>query len=87
MRAEDSDLWNDPQEAQKMMRERQGLEDNIKGIEGLQRALDDNVGLIELGEEEGDDQVVEEARVILGELYRDRPWLRTPEAFALRAPR
>ncbi|MCA9848200.1 MAG: hypothetical protein KC472_09520 [Dehalococcoidia bacterium] len=33
------------------------------------------------------DQVVEEARVILGELYRDRPWLRTPEAFALRAPR
>ncbi|MCK9495084.1 MAG: hypothetical protein M0R75_06255 [Dehalococcoidia bacterium] len=33
------------------------------------------------------DQVIEEARTILGELYRDRPWLRTPEAFALRAPR
>lgn len=32
-------------------------------------------------------QVIEEARLILGELYRDRPWLRTPEAFALRAPR
>ena len=68
MRAEDSDLWNDPQEAQKMMRERQGLEDNIKGIEGLQRALDDNVGLIELGEEEGDDQVVEEAEAAIRSL-------------------
>jgi len=32
-------------------------------------------------------QVIEETRIILGELYRDRPWLRTPEAFALRAPR
>ena len=68
MRAEDSDLWNDPQEAQKMMRERQGLEDNIKGIEGLQRALDDNVGLIELGEEEGDDQVIEEAEAAIRSL-------------------
>jgi hypothetical protein len=33
------------------------------------------------------DQVVEEVRIVLGELYRDRPWLRTPEAYALRAPR
>ncbi|MGE3962286.1 MAG: hypothetical protein AB7F65_11460 [Dehalococcoidia bacterium] len=33
------------------------------------------------------DQVIEETRTVLGELYRDRPWLRTPEAFALRAPR
>ena len=30
MRAEDSSLWNDAQEAQKLMRERQGLEDGIK---------------------------------------------------------
>ena len=34
MRAEDSALWNDPAEAQKLMRERQGLEDNIRAIEG-----------------------------------------------------
>ena len=33
------------------------------------------------------DQVIEETRKILGEVYRDRLWLRTPEAFALRAPR
>lgn len=33
------------------------------------------------------DQVLEEARTILGERYRDRPWLRDPEAFLLRPPR
>ena len=34
MRAEDSALWNDPAEAQKLMRERQGLDDSISAIEG-----------------------------------------------------
>jgi peptide chain release factor 2 len=61
MRAEDPTLWNDAQEAQKMMRERQGLDDGVKAVRELTRALEDNVGLIELGEEEGDQSVVEEA--------------------------
>jgi peptide chain release factor 2 len=65
MRAEDSALWNDPAEAQKLMRERQGLDDNIKAINGLTRALDDNVGLIELGEEEGDAEIVGEAEAAI----------------------
>lgn len=47
------------------MRERQQLEDNIKGIRELESRLDDNVGLIELGEEEGDDEVVREAETAL----------------------
>lgn len=68
MRAEDSALWNDPTEAQKLMRERQGLDDNIRAIQGLQRALDDNVGLIELGEEEGDQGVVAEAEAAIRSL-------------------
>ncbi|MCK9485608.1 MAG: hypothetical protein M0R73_02740 [Dehalococcoidia bacterium] len=33
------------------------------------------------------DQVLEEARTVLGERYRDRHWLREPEAFTLRPPR
>ena len=37
MRAEDSALWNDPQEAQKLMRERQGLDDGIRAVQGPQR--------------------------------------------------
>jgi len=61
MRAEDPTLWNDAQEAQKMMRERQGLDDGVKAVRELTRALEDNIGLIELGEEEGDQSVVEEA--------------------------
>ena len=65
MRAEDSTLWNDPQEAQKLMRERQSLDDNIKAVKGLSQALDDNIGLIELGEEEGDDGVVAEAEAAI----------------------
>jgi peptide chain release factor 2 len=68
MRAEDSALWNDPAEAQKLMRERQGLEDNIRAIEGLTRALDDNIGLIELGEEEGDTAIVTEAEAAIRSL-------------------
>ncbi|MFC6490213.1 peptide chain release factor 2 [Nitratireductor sp. GCM10026969] len=71
-RAEDSDLWNDPQEAQKLMRERQSLEENINAIKGLSQSLDDNVELIALGEEEGDESVVEEAeaaiRALRGEI-------------------
>src|SRR5690606_33088384 len=65
MRAEDSDLWNDPQEAQKLMRERQTLDDSISAIKRLSRAVDDNVELIELGEEEGDEEIIEEAEAAL----------------------
>ena len=72
MRAEDPALWDDPNEAQKMMRERQSLEDNIEAIRGLEQALEDNLGLIELGEEEGDQEVVGEAeaaiRALKGEI-------------------
>nr|WP_328850069.1 peptide chain release factor 2 [Tritonibacter mobilis] len=64
-RAEEADLWNDPQEAQKLMRERQMLEDNISGVRDLTQALEDNIGLIELGEEEGDADVVTEAESAL----------------------
>jgi peptide chain release factor 2 len=65
MRAEDGALWNDPQEAQKLMRERQSLDDNIGAINGLTRTLDDNIGLIELGEEESDQEIIGEAEAAI----------------------
>jgi len=68
MRAEDSALWNDPQEAQKLMRERQTLDDGIKGVRGMSQALEDNIGLIELGEEEGDQSVIAEAEAAIRSL-------------------
>ena len=47
------------------MRERRMLEENITGVRNLSQALEDNVGLIELGEEEGDTSVVSEAEAAL----------------------
>jgi peptide chain release factor 2 len=47
------------------MRERQSLEDGINAVRGLTQALDDNLGLIELGEEEGDQGVVDEAEAAI----------------------
>ncbi|PSJ60143.1 peptide chain release factor 2 [Kumtagia ephedrae] len=67
-RAEDATLWNDPQEAQKLMRERQGLDEGITSIKQLTQALEDNVGLIELGEEEGDEAIVSEAETAIRSL-------------------
>ena len=65
--AEDPDLWNDPNEAQKLMRERQVLDRNISNIRELEQSLADNRDLIEMGEAEGDADVVAEAEgAILG---------------------
>ncbi len=47
------------------MRERQALEDSIAAITRMDTALDDNVELIALGEEEGDDAVVAEAEAAI----------------------
>jgi len=53
------------------MRERQHLEKSISAIRSLESELDDNLGLIELGEEEGDDSVVTEAEAALKSLHAD----------------
>ena len=60
-RVEDPNLWDDADAAQILMRDRQSLVDSIESYEGMQQELDDNVELIELGEMEGDEDVVLEA--------------------------
>lgn len=52
------------------MRQRQHLEESIKGFERLERDLADNVELIELGEAEDDASVVSEAEASLQRLHR-----------------
>ncbi len=64
-KAEDPNLWNDAAEAQKLMRERQQLDDSINGVKRLERQMTDNIELIEMGEEEGDESVVREAEEAL----------------------
>jgi peptide chain release factor 2 len=58
---EDPNLWNDPAKAQKLMKERQALMDAITAYKQIDGTLRDNVELIELGEMEGDAEVVAEA--------------------------
>ncbi|WP_340110515.1 peptide chain release factor 2 [Pikeienuella sp. HZG-20] len=69
-RAEDPDLWSDPAKAQTLMRERQALSDKIESCRMLARELAENVELIELGEAEGDEEVVAEAEAALSKLRK-----------------
>ncbi|MGE0232518.1 MAG: peptide chain release factor 2 [Flavobacteriaceae bacterium] len=69
-KAEDPNLWNDAAEAQKLMRERQQLVDSVEGVQALEQELDDQTGMIELAEEEGDEALVEEAGNALKALHK-----------------
>ncbi|SHG65478.1 bacterial peptide chain release factor 2 (bRF-2) [Cognatiyoonia sediminum] len=60
-RVEDPNLWDNPEGAQKLMRERQLLVDAMEGYEKIKTELQDNIDLIELGEMEDDFEVVSEA--------------------------
>ena len=65
---EDGDLWSDPAKAQKLMRDRQSLMDSVDTYRRIETGLRDNVELIELGEMEGDTEIVTEAEKSLKEL-------------------
>jgi peptide chain release factor 2 len=58
---EDPNLWNDPDKAQKLMRERTELEDSLNALARLEQDLTDALDLIEMGEAEGDATIVTEA--------------------------
>lgn len=64
-RVEDPTLWDDPENAQKLMRERQTLLDAIKTHDDMQQEVADNIELIELGEMEEDDEVIADAEAAL----------------------
>jgi peptide chain release factor 2 len=70
-RAEDPSLWNNPQAAQKVMRQRQQLEQAMQTYTKLERDLDDCVTLIELGEAEDDEATVDEGEAALSKLEED----------------
>jgi peptide chain release factor 2 len=68
--SEDPDLWNDPAKAQKLMRERQMLVDAMENYQSLAQDLADNVELIELGEMEEDQEIVDEAEKAIKKLEK-----------------
>ncbi|MFO8127348.1 peptide chain release factor 2 [Yoonia sp.] len=64
-RVEDPTLWDDPEAAQKLMRDRQLLVDAMTSYESISQDLSDNIELIGLGEIEDDAEVVAEAEAAL----------------------
>jgi peptide chain release factor 2 len=64
----EGDFWNDQAKAQDAMREKNRLQRQIEAITSLQSELDDAAGLIELGEMEGDADVVAEAEAVIASL-------------------
>ncbi|MDH3792366.1 MAG: peptide chain release factor 2, partial [Rhodospirillales bacterium] len=69
-RAEDPGLWDDPDAAQEVMRERNALEQSLGAYRDLERELDDGLTLLELGEAEDDRASIAEAEGQLGRLQK-----------------
>ncbi|ARU00517.1 peptide chain release factor 2 [Yoonia vestfoldensis] len=64
-RVEDPTLWDDPEAAQKLMRDRQVLVDTLAMHDAIKQELADNIELIEMGEIEDDADIVTEAEEAL----------------------
>ena len=60
-------MWNNPEQAQKLMAERTYLEDSVKSCRDLEQGVKDAEDLIELGEAEGDAEIVAEAEASLAD--------------------
>jgi peptide chain release factor 2 len=61
-------LWNDPQRASRLMQERTMLEDRLAALGRIEGEIEDQAGMIELGEAENDAAVVADAEAALGRL-------------------
>ena len=68
--AEDPELWNNPDRAQTLMQERTRLENAINACRALEAELNENVEMIELGEAEGDNDIVAECEAALETLQQ-----------------
>ena len=66
--SEDPTLWDNPERAQKLMRERQNLVDAMDNYKSLASDLQDNVDMIELGEMEDDQEVITDAQDAIAKL-------------------
>ncbi len=59
-RVEDPKLWDDPKQAEAVMRERRRLDSSIGTVRQIGQEMADAVEFVELGEAEGDDETVSE---------------------------
>jgi peptide chain release factor 2 len=61
-RVEDPTLWDNPDKAQAISRERSRLAAQIEAVQALERDLVDAIGYAEMADEEGDEASLDEAR-------------------------
>jgi len=67
-RVEDPKLWEDPKQAQEVMRERRRLDEAIGATRAIETELSDTIELMEMAEAEGDTALVDDAIVGLAAL-------------------
>ncbi len=67
-RVEDPTLWDDPKQAESVMRERQRLDKNIGAAKDIEAEKADTVELIEMADSEGDREMADEALASLAAL-------------------
>jgi len=67
---EDPDVWNDPERAQELGRERARLEEVVEGLEQLDTRLKDAAELLEMAVEENDEDTLNEIVSDLDELEK-----------------
>ena len=67
-RVQDPNLWNDPKEAQAISREQKTLETAVKTVNEIRAEMADAIEFVEMGESEGDDDVVNEGLASLEKL-------------------
>ena len=67
-RVEDPKLWDDPTQAQEVMRERRRLDEAVSATKAIDSELSDTVELMEMAEAEGDNALVDDAVASLAAL-------------------
>ncbi|MXO85413.1 peptide chain release factor 2 [Altererythrobacter aurantiacus] len=67
-RVEDPTLWDDPKQAQTIMREQKRLESAVNTVRQISNEMNDAVEFIEMGEAEGDEEIVDEGLASLEKL-------------------
>ncbi len=67
-RVEDPKLWDNPKDAEAVMRERRRLEAAIGTVNAISQQMDDAVEFVELGEMEGDESVIADGLAALSAL-------------------
>ena len=68
--ASDPNLWSNPEKAQGLMREKTRLEQQVAEVRKVEYGLNDNIGLIEMAESEGEEAMVNDAIAALKSLEK-----------------